>query len=306
MQQHWRKLGKLFPRDEDRDVRCAAVPIAEHLHGDTFRIYFSNRDVDNRSFLRSLEIRVGEHPEILAVSTQNLLAAGSPGLFDDAGAMATCLLKTDSETRMYYIGWNLGVKVPFRNALGVAIRDEKTGLFNKISDGPIVDRSIVDPYFVASCDVRFESGLYRLWYLSCTGWEQMESGLRHRYLIKYAESADGLEWNREGLVAIPFAYAEEYAISVPRVIRDPDCYRMWFSSRARSSTATYRIGYAESADGIHWQRKDEAVSFDVTPGDWDSEMLCYPFIFDHAGRRYMLYNGNGYGRSGFGLAILEN
>jgi putative glycosyltransferase len=38
---------------------------------------------------------------------------------------------------------------------------------------------------------------------------------------------------------------------------------------------------------------------------WDSEMIEYPFVFDHAGERYMLYNGNGYGKSGFGLAILN-
>jgi len=33
--------------------------------------------------------------------------------------------------------------------------------------------------------------------------------------------------------------------------------------------------------------------------------ICYPYVFDHAGSRYMLYNGNGYGRTGFGIAILE-
>ncbi len=35
-------------------------------------------------------------------------------------------------------------------------------------------------------------------------------------------------------------------------------------------------------------------------------MICYPFIFDHKGKRYMLYNGNDYGKTGFGLAVLEN
>ena len=35
----------------------------------------------------------------------------------------------------------------------------------------------------------------------------------------------------------------------------------------------------------------------------DSEMIEYPFVFDHDGQRFMLYNGNGYGRSGFGVAV---
>jgi hypothetical protein len=34
-------------------------------------------------------------------------------------------------------------------------------------------------------------------------------------------------------------------------------------------------------------------------------MLCYPAVFDCMGQRYLFYNGNGYGRTGFGLAVLE-
>jgi len=34
-------------------------------------------------------------------------------------------------------------------------------------------------------------------------------------------------------------------------------------------------------------------------------MVEYPFVFDHKGGRYMLYNGNGYGRTGFGIAVLD-
>jgi predicted GH43/DUF377 family glycosyl hydrolase len=76
---------------------------------------------------------------------------------------------------------------------------------------------------------------------------------------------------------------------------------MWYSYRGRS----YRIGYAESDNGIEWVRKDEEVGIDVSESGWDSEMIEYPYIFDHEGQRYMLYNGNGYGRTGIGLAVLE-
>ncbi len=33
-------------------------------------------------------------------------------------------------------------------------------------------------------------------------------------------------------------------------------------------------------------------------------MIEYAHVFDHAGTRYMLYNGNGYGKTGVGLATL--
>jgi hypothetical protein len=123
----------------------------------------------------------------------------------------------------------------------------------------------------------------------------------HRYHIKYAESLDGINWQRNGLVAIGFSNEQEYAISRPSVMADTDRLRMWYSYRGDS----YRIGYAESADGRQWERLDHQTGIDVSATGWDSEMIEYPFVFDHAGQRYMLYNGNGYGQTGFGLAVLE-
>ena len=80
---------------------------------------------------------------------------------------------------------------------------------------------------------------------------------------------------------------------------------MWFSCRSGKGE-TYRIGYADSPDGIAWTRRDGAAGIDISASGWDSEMIEYPFVFDHKGERYMLYNGNGYGKTGFGLAVLEN
>lgn len=140
-----------------------------------------------------------------------------------------------------------------------------------------------------------------MWYLSCTGWHMKNGKPEHRYHIKYAESQDGITWEREGTVSIDYANDDEYAISRPSVIRDNDCWRMWYSYRGDS----YRIGYAESHDGHHWSRLDTEAGIDVSPAGWDSEMIEYPFVFDHKGHRYMLYNGNDYGKTGFGLAILE-
>jgi hypothetical protein len=125
---------------------------------------------------------------------------------------------------------------------------------------------------------------------------------KHKYHIKYAESEDGINWYRDKVVAIDYANDGEYAISRPSVIHDHECWRMWYSYRGQS----YRIGYAESADGIHWKRLDSQVGIDVSTTGWDSEMIEYPFVFDHKGQRYMFYNGNGYGKTGFGLAVLAN
>ena len=64
-------------------------------------------------------------------------------------------------------------------------------------------------------------------------------------------------------------------------------------------------GYAESNDGLEWKRKDEEVGIETSDNGWDSEMLAYPYIYKHNEKIYMFYNGNGFGKSGFGYAELE-
>ena len=140
-----------------------------------------------------------------------------------------------------------------------------------------------------------------MWYASGTGWTQGKSGPKHHYHLRYAESEDGLQWHRTGRVVIDYAGPDEYAIARPCVVKDGDTYRMWYSHRGDA----YRIGYAESADGLEWERKDDLTGIDKSGSGWDSQMIEYPCVYRQDGGWQMLYNGNGYGESGIGLAVAE-
>ena len=67
----------------------------------------------------------------------------------------------------------------------------------------------------------------------------------------------------------------------------------------------YRIGYAESTDGIHWERKDHLSGIDVSVEGWDADMISYPCVFKKDEELVMLYNGNGFGKTGFGYALWQ-
>lgn len=298
----WRKLGRIFFPDGSLQwmQSHAAVPIAQAIDGDLFRIYFSARDAKSRSHTGFVDVDITRPDRIIACGRDPVLAPGELGAFDDSGAMATWLTSAPGGDHLYYIGWNLGVTVPFRNSIGLAVA-RTPEVFERYARGPIVDRTASEPHFCASCCVLRDGEEWRMWYLACTEWRTTPKGPEHRYHIRYATSADGIHWQRDGVVAIDYANDEEVAISRPSVIRDPDKWRMWYSYR----THQYRIGYAESDDGITWVRKDEASGIDVSDSGWDSDMIEYPFVFDHAEHRYMLYNGNGYGATGFGLAVLD-
>ena len=302
MIQRWRKLGKIYSPSGEQDWlhSHAAVPIAEPIGGDLFKIYFSSRNACHQSFTGYVIIDITRPQTILESANHPVLRPGQLGEFDDSGAMASWLTHHNGIRYLYYVGWNLGVTVPFRNSIGLAVAQDGDQ-FRRYASGPLLDRTLLEPHFVASCCVIPGPDLWRMWYLSCTGWSGQGGSLKHHYHIKYAESSDGIGWRRAGIVAIDYCDASEYAISRPSVIRDKDCWRMWYSHRGSS----YRIGYAESNDGIRWQRMDGNCTIDVSGFGWDTDMVEYPHVFDHGGARYMLYNGNNYGKTGFGLAVLE-
>jgi predicted GH43/DUF377 family glycosyl hydrolase len=299
--QMWRKVGHVYAPDGTKSwMRShAANPIAEPLGGDLFRIYFSTRDDENRSSIGFVDVDLREPSRILAEAQEPVLAPGALAMFDDSGVSIGCMVPVGRRRYLYYMGWHLTVTVPWQNTLGLAISDEAGAPFRRVSRFPIVALNDVDPYTISYPWVRYEGGRFSMWYGSNVEWGPRKEDMRH--LIKYAQSSDGITWTRPGTIAIDFSRASEYAICKPCVVKDGELYRMWFCARGPA----YRIGYAESRDGISWARLDDRLALDVSPGGWDSDMIEYPHVFDHAGRRYMLYAGNGYGRSGFGLAVLD-
>ena len=198
---------------------------------------------------------------------------------------------------LYYLGWNLGVTVPWRNTIGLAVSTGADAPFEKYALVPLLDRSAVDPFSISYPWVMQDGGRWRMWYGSNLSWGKNAADMAH--VIKYAESADGIHWRRDGVIAIAAKSASEYAIAKPCVLKEGGLYRMWYSHRGEK----YRIGYAESDDGIAWRRKDELVGIDVSAEGWDSEAIQYAHVFRHRGELYMLYNGNAYGKTGFGLAV---
>jgi hypothetical protein len=300
-QQRWIKKGLVFAPTPIGDwLRThAALPVTDRA-GDFYRVYFSGRDSQGRAQIGYFEINLEDIGATARISEKPVIGLGSLGTFDDSGVTSSCIVNHNGKKYHYYSGWSLGVTVPFYFYIGLAVSTDGGRTFDRQSPSPILERNAIDPYLTASPCVLIEKDIWRMWYVSGTGWEMSGRKPRHRYHIKYAESKDGIHWHRTGIVCIDYQSPGEYAIARPWVINDQGLYRMWYSYRGEA----YRIGYAESADGIVWTRCDDEAGIDVSGAGWDSEMIEYPCVFDHRGRRYLLYNGNEYGATGIGLAIL--
>jgi hypothetical protein len=296
----WRKLGRIYiPSGDLPWARAyAANPVAEPIEGDHFRIYFSTRDDQNRSSVAAIEIDMARPLNGALGPEQLVLPPGDLAMFDDSGASIGCVVPDGGKRLLYYMGWHLTVRVPWQNALGLAVSEGPGRPFERVSRFPVVPLDETDPYTISYPWVMKDSGLFRMWYGSNIAWGAEKRDMRH--LIKYAESSDGIHWTRANQVAIDFASEQEYAICKPCVVKDGETYHMWFCARGPA----YRIYYAQSKDGLAWDRQAEP-DLDVSESGWDSEMVEYPFVFDHRGARYMLYSGDTFGRTGFGLAVAE-
>lgn len=296
--QEWKKLGKLFEPDGTQwwMKTHASNPVAQVLQNGLLRVYFSGRATGNLAYISYADF--DNNYKLVDICKKPILELGELGAFDDRGLSMGCVQTIGNRTYLYYLGWNLGHDVPFRNAIGLAI-EQKDNQFERYSQGPLLDRTIVDPFSLSYPFILKEENVYKMWYGSHKKWGKTTNDMIHH--IKYAESIDGIDWKPKGIVCIPTTN-KDYAFSKPSVLKDGDLYKMWYSYRG----GKYRIGYAESKNGLDWIRKDKQVGLAISENDWDSEMLCYPCVFDWNDKRYMLYNGNSYGQTGFGLAVLED
>lgn len=301
----WRKLGRIFQASGQYDWMQShtSAPIALTRADGTCRIYIGSRDRENHPRIGYVDIHLDEPTCVLAVSEQPVLSEGPPGWFDDNGVYPGGIVDLGDEIWMYYLGRSNGQPPLFYMSIGLAISRDGGATFEKVRRAPLLGRSDPDPWMVSTPCVLREKNQWRMWYLSGLRWGHLPDGsVTSYYHIKYAESADGLEWVRDGRVCIDLKPGETNVAS-PTVLQTAAGYAMWYS--AVDEGKQYAIGYAESANGLDWIRKDHEVQFTGAHQPWDAHAMAYPCVVSHAGRQYLIYSGNGYGRDGFGIAISE-
>lgn len=315
----WTKLGKIFdPTDHKLPNNCfefAQSPQALPLD-DRVRIYFSTREKDSIGkyishvafvdFDKSLK-------NMLGVSQATVIELGGLGCFDEHGIFPMNPLRDGDRVLAYTTGWNRKVSVSADAAIGLAFSYDNGATFHKPWQGPILASSLNEPFLVGDAFVGKYGGIYHMWYIFGTKWEKFTQGNPpdRVYKIAHAVSADGITWARDGRRIISDKLNEDECQALPTVIHLNGVYHMFFCYRQAYGFRTdranaYRIGYAYSSDLINWTRDDINAGITVSETGWDSQMQCYPHVFRIEGEAYMLYNGNEFGRFGFGLAVLED
>lgn len=296
----WKKRGLVLrpnPRLPWAQSHCM-VPTPHMLDGGLVRVYFSGRDRTNRSNVGYAVLDLDAEAKVLDYAVEPVLTPGELGCFDDNGVTPSCVKRIGDRLHLYYIGWNPGSTVRVHLFGGLAISEDDGKTFHRWSRAPIIERSPTDPFLNTAPWVVEAGGEYRMYYVSGCGWVHKDLP---RYNIRMGRSADGRVWKRDGHVCIDFKDASENALARPYVVFEDGVWKMWFSHKGE----TYRMGYAESLDGLTWRRRDDLAGIDASDEGFDSEMIEYAAVVKHNGRHFMFYNGNNYGHDGIGLAVEE-
>ncbi len=308
----WQKKGVIYKPDGTlaHSRSHAQVPYA-YKHKDFLRVYFSSRDDQGQSRPTFIDVDYDDPTKILYIHDTFVLDLGGPGEYDETGAMPSWFVpQSNGDIWLYYTGWNR-THNSYRLSMGLSISTDGGITFKKMFRGPIMDRSIHNPIWAAQPSVMYVNGRWMMWYISGQKCEYIHGYPEPYYDCRVAVSEDGIKWEPTGDVALPF---DDFlhAVGRPSVFFEDGIFKMYYSYRHTRDYRTnrnqsYRLGYAESKDGFKWERKDDQVGIHKSdnPNDFDYEMIDYAYCYEHNNKKYLLYNGNGFGRAGFGYAILE-
>lgn len=284
------------PLELDKSIRIFYTTRPESVNGN-FVSHTSFIDVD------------AHHPEkILAIHNEPILNLGKRGTFDEFGIMPGSLIRVKNDLFLYYTGWSRELNVPYTTSIGLAISKDNGSTFSKISEGPILSKNSTDPFLINGPYVQFFENKYHMWYSSCYKWVEDKERLDPIYKIKHAISDDGINWLPDNFFCISEKIENE-AQNAPTIQFINGSYYMFFCYRKsinfRNSTNGYRLSYAVSKDLINWDRYEDENFIPSKKSDWDHEMQAYPRLINSDNRFLLFYNGNYFGKDGFGYAELE-
>jgi hypothetical protein len=318
---NWKKRGLIFnPAKFELPNNCKSFAQSpQTLVFDNFvRIYFSTRSWDHNTKKYLSHIAFVDFDKdfntIKNISKKNVIELGELGSFDEHGIFPINPLKHNNKIFAYTCGWSRRVSVSVETSTGLTVSNDNGETFERMGNGPILTSSLNEPMLVGDSFVKVYDGIFHMWYIFGQRWfkPNNDEPTARVYKISHATSVDGINWKKEeGKQIISDVLNKNECQALPTVLKIGNRYHMYFCFREATDfrankSRGYKIGYAYSDNLIFWTRDDEKGGLFLSEDGWDSDMMCYPHIFECNGKVFLLYNGNEFGKEGFGLAELFN
>lgn len=266
--------------------------------GDELRMYYGSRPGGIGMARASIS-----HPHQWTKHPQPVLRGGLPTAFDANGANGPKVVPvTDTHWHMYYVGYHPtamtgGMRV---HQIGLAESDD-AGMTWRTQEDAIVPRGEPgddDGFSTSSACVLREGGQWYMWYTAIGQVPYLAS-------ICLATSDDGHMWRKHGSPVLrfnPYIPAEAFVLARPCVLSDDGVFRMWYSAKGfgeGTKPGEYRVCYAESIDGKHWERHPLNPVMSPSCEGWDHRMVEYAEVLRDGDGYHMWYCGDGFGNIGY-------
>jgi predicted GH43/DUF377 family glycosyl hydrolase len=300
---NWKKIGKIVSplKNSYWTKSHCMLPTPVNIKKNIFRIFYTSRNKQNQSFITFTDIKISDEIKIIKHANKPVLSPGQLGCFDDNGVTPSSVIKIGKKIYLYYVGWKPKSTTRYSLMGGLAISTNNGKTFKRYSRSSIFQNNDREPFQIMTAPYVIKTkNDWKLWYVSCEKWKDPNYPI---YNIKYASSKDGLKWKQTGKISINLK-KNERAVARPSVIYLNKRFYMWYCKE--NKVGQYNMGFAISKNGINWKRVDNKVGIIKSKKGWDSEMIAYPNVIFHQKKYYMFYNGNEYGKHGFGVAISEN
>lgn len=292
-------------------VSHAQIPTVLALSNRLWRVYFGARDNENRSRILAVDLDPGEGMRVVADHFEPLLDLGEAGSFDEAGMAPSTVIRVGGEIRLYYTALFLRRDVPGQATIGLAVSED--GLrFRKAVAGPVHGLGPYDPFFTSVPHVIQTADGFRMWYVAGIGWRLVNGELMLVNEIRTTRSLDGVIWDPRSERAVGPWSPDIVGLGRPWLVETKEGRRLLVSRRGEThrepGNEAYRlVSIAADREGS-FSGAEEPVLFTNSPasGDFDSWMQCYACVVPKGRDFVMFYNGNDFGRDGFGWASLPD
>jgi hypothetical protein len=295
------KRGLVFKTNNAPEwMQGGAIVPTPLVLADRIRIFLGFRDYTGKSRIGFCDVDKENPHKILGVSEEPVLDIGKPGMFDENGVVPTCVLQEGGKVFLYYAGYSLGYNVRFQVFTGLAVcEDSSLERFARIQEYPVTDRAGSAELFRVIHSVLKVDTTYKVWYGAGNRFLQGRRKTLPVYDVRYMESNSKSSFPSSGKIVIDIPKGC-HRVGRPYVVHESGLYKMFYGYG--SEAVPYQLAYAESLDGICWTQKE--IGLELSDSGWDSQMMAYPAFVRTKNKAFLFYNGNDYGKEGFGYAEL--
>lgn len=309
---NWSVPKQLFSTDDIKkcgwDTHASLPTIVCNNSAETneFLILFSPRK-KNISRVAAGKLMMNDREEFWFAkdSAYEILGPGEIGTYNECGVMPSFVSNhtwrgdngygNPAAYNLYTCGWSSSNSLPFHQEVGVHSLD-----LSDLQVGPalkIVGRDRNNPRYVTNpSHIRLKNGYDLVFFVSCSTWRKLDGiKFESEYQIKF-ELYDNCTLIKEGVLP---QIDGQVAACRPWPVQVDDRLFIFFS--ARTSKRDYNIYCCEYVNLNHFSWTGDPI-IELRDNTWYSEMACYPSVMVFESKISLVFCGNGYGQTGFGIA----